>query len=82
MRIFRWQASRGLRTAGYDVASFAELARGAPDVDVLRISCEQNRVLITFDRDFGELIYRDLAPLPPGVIYLRVAASSPEEPHR
>jgi hypothetical protein len=34
----------------------------------------------TFDRDFGELIYRDLAPVPPGVVYLRVAASSPEEP--
>jgi predicted nuclease of predicted toxin-antitoxin system len=69
-----------LRIAGFGVASISELARGAPDVDVLGIACEQNRVLITFDRDFGELIYRDLAPVPPGVIYLRVAASSPDQP--
>jgi predicted nuclease of predicted toxin-antitoxin system len=69
-----------LRSDGFDVVAISELAPGMPDVDVLRIACEQNRVLITFDRDFGELIYRDLAPVPPGVIYLRIAASSPEEP--
>ncbi|HVG45832.1 MAG TPA: DUF5615 family PIN-like protein [Longimicrobium sp.] len=69
-----------LRTSGFDVASISEIARGAPDVDVLRIAREQNRVLITFDRDFGELIYRDLAPVPPGVIYLRVTVSSSEGP--
>jgi predicted nuclease of predicted toxin-antitoxin system len=69
-----------LRTSGFDVVAISEVARGAPDVDVLRMAREQNRVLITFDRDFGELIYRDLAPVPPGVIYLRVAVSSPEEP--
>src|ERR1044071_4563221 len=69
-----------LRASGFDVGAVAEVARGAADVDILRMAREQNRVLITFDRDFGELIYRDLAPVPPGVIYLRVAVSSPEEP--
>lgn len=69
-----------LRSAGFDVAAVAEIARGAPDLDVLVMAREQSRVLVTFDRDFGELVYRDLAPIPPGVIYLRVAASSPEEP--
>jgi len=71
-----------LRTAGFDVVAISEFARGAPDVDVLRFAREQNRVLVTFDRDFGELIYRDLAPVPPGVIYLRVVATSPEHPAR
>ena len=71
-----------LRSDGFDIVAISELAPGMPDVDVLSTACEQNRVLITFDRDFGELIYRDLAPVPPGVIYLRVTASSAEEPAR
>jgi predicted nuclease of predicted toxin-antitoxin system len=69
-----------LRTTGFDGVAISEVARGAPDVDVLRIAREQLRVLVTFDRDFGELIYRDLAPVPPGVIYLRMVATSPEQP--
>ena len=39
----------------------------------------RKRVLVTQDRDFGELIYRDLAPVPPGVLYLRLLGS-PESP--
>lgn len=66
-----------LRSAGYDIAAIAEESPGAPDVDVLRIARDSDRVLITFDRDFGELIYRHLAPVPPGVIYLRVPSPSP-----
>lgn len=42
------------------------------------MACESERVLVTFDRDFGGLIYRDLAPVPPGVIYLRIPDHSPE----
>jgi predicted nuclease of predicted toxin-antitoxin system len=68
-----------LRTAGFDVAFIMEDARGAPDVEVLRIAKEQDRVLVTQDRDFGELIYRDLAPVPPGVLFLRLLGS-PEAP--
>jgi predicted nuclease of predicted toxin-antitoxin system len=56
-----------------------EDARGAPDVEVLRIAKEQDRVLVTQDRDFGELIYRDLAPVPPGLLFLRLLGS-PEAP--
>jgi predicted nuclease of predicted toxin-antitoxin system len=66
-----------LREAGYEIIAVAEENRSAQDVDVLRMACESNRVLVTFDRDFGELIYRDLAPIPPGVIYLRIADHSP-----
>jgi len=73
-----FDAVRILRDAGYDLVTVAEVRRAAPDVEVLRMACELDRVLITFDRDFGELIYRDLAPVPPGVIYLRVPDHSPE----
>ena len=69
-----------LRAGGFDVASISEDAAGAPDVDVLRMAREEERVLITFDRDFGELVYRHASPVPPGIIYLRVPPASPEAP--
>lgn len=69
-----------LRENGFDIASMSELNPGVDDLEVLRTARQEQRVLITFDRDFGELIFRDLAPVPPGVVYLRVIASHPEEP--
>ena len=48
---------RALRSAGHDVLSVAEAARGAKDPVVLGLAREQNRVLLTEDKDFGRLIY-------------------------
>jgi predicted nuclease of predicted toxin-antitoxin system len=48
---------RALREAGHDVVAIAEVARGASDDQVLERATEDKRVLITEDRDFGELVY-------------------------
>src|SRR5258708_12150075 len=48
---------RTLREAGHDVVAIAEVARGATDEQVLERALNENRVLITEDRDFGELVY-------------------------
>ena len=71
---------RRLRAEGFDVAAITELQPGADDLTVLRTAREQQRLLVTFDRDFGELIFRDIAPVPPGVIYLRFTPTHLEEP--
>ena len=47
-----------LRTAGFDVASVHETRPGASDKDVLDEAGSDDRVLITEDRDFGELVIR------------------------
>ena len=44
---------------------------GLADVDVLRIAYEDDRILITDDRDFGELVFRQRQPQA-DVIYLRL----------
>ncbi len=44
-----------LRADGWKVRSVAEEGAGAPDLEVLRASDAANCVLITYDRDFGEL---------------------------
>ena len=48
---------QALREAGHDVLAIAEIARGATDEQVLEHALREKRVLITEDRDFGELLY-------------------------
>ena len=40
---------------------------------------DEGRILITFDRDFGELVFRQRVPAAPGVLYLRFVPRQPEE---
>jgi predicted nuclease of predicted toxin-antitoxin system len=47
-----------LRNAGHDVISIAETKAGAPDQDVLKTADAEGRILITEDRDFGEMVIR------------------------
>ncbi len=46
-----------LRAAGHDVIAIAEIAKGATDEQVLERALKEKRVLITEDRDFGELVF-------------------------
>jgi predicted nuclease of predicted toxin-antitoxin system len=61
-----------LRRAGHDVRYVLESDPGASDEQVAALSIEQGRILITEDKDFGELALRHGKPLP-GVILLRIA---------
>ena len=71
---------RFLRQAGYDVAAITEDSPGIEDRAVLHRAVNEQRVILTFDRDYGELIYRLKLPSPTGVIYLRFRPHTPEEP--
>ena len=60
-----------LRTAGHDVTRIGTDYPGTlEDSDVLAIAQREQRILITDDRDFGELVFRLNQPQA-GVIYLR-----------
>ncbi len=61
---------RALREAGHDVVAIVEVAKGATDEQVLERALNDKRVLITEDRDFGELVYARGRPSA-GVILLR-----------
>jgi predicted nuclease of predicted toxin-antitoxin system len=66
-----------LRAAGHEIESMSELAPGTPDEEVLQRARLGGHILITFDRDFGELVYRRGAPVPAGIIYLRLRGVMP-----
>lgn len=69
-----------LRQAGLDVTSVREIQPGLADHAVLGMAHGERRGVLTFDRDFGELVFQQQLPCPPAVIYLRFAPVSPEEP--
>lgn len=46
-----------LRNTGHDVKHVADEYAGIPDTKLLRIAVEEDRIILTFDRDFGELIF-------------------------
>lgn len=65
-----WPVIRALREAGHDVIAMADVAKGGTDEQVLQRAVNEDRLLITEDHDFGELIYaRGLSST--GVILLR-----------
>jgi predicted nuclease of predicted toxin-antitoxin system len=71
------KAIEALRDAGCDLLSIRETAAGVSDEEVLRIAVAQGRILVTFDRDYGELIFREGREPPPSIIYFRVFPAGP-----
>ncbi len=62
------------------MASITEDSPGIKDQEVLRRAVTEKRVILTFDRDYGELIYKRKLPVPEGIIYFRFDPVTPEEP--
>ena len=66
-----------LRQLGHDVTRIAsDYAQGLPDKEVLNIAQQEKRILITDDRDFGELVFRLRLPHN-GVIFFRLGNYAP-----
>lgn len=63
--------AKWLQQQGHDVFSVYEKARGAADDEVLKMAFAQQRILITSDKHFGEMVYRARRPHC-GVILLRL----------
>jgi len=69
-----------LRVQGWDVLAIAESHASIEDTTVLALARAEKRWLATFDRDYGELIFRRRLPAPPVVLLLRVPSYGPDEP--
>jgi predicted nuclease of predicted toxin-antitoxin system len=67
-----------LRKEGCKIISVAEEFAGSSDEKILELSSRNKWVIITFDKDFGELIYKQKSSKPCGIILLRVTPKSPE----
>jgi len=71
---------RRLREAGHHVVCVAQETPGSKDEIILERAHNEGLIILTFDRDYGELIFRYRALPPPGVVYFRFTPASPSEP--
>ncbi|HEY3876068.1 MAG TPA: DUF5615 family PIN-like protein [Candidatus Kapabacteria bacterium] len=71
---------RILRDAGFDVESIQEDTPSLDDISILDRAVQSGRLLLTFDRDFGDLIFHKMLPAPIGVIYFRFDLITSDEP--
>lgn len=61
-----------LRLEGHDVLWARDVLRGQPDEVVLERAAEDKRLLLTYDKDFGELAYRVRLPAECGIVLFRL----------
>jgi len=65
-----------LRERGHDVDHAAARFPGAADRFLFEVTQREGRILLTLDRDFGDIVFRQKAETPRGVVLFRV----PHEP--
>jgi predicted nuclease of predicted toxin-antitoxin system len=70
-----------LRREGHRVQYVAEMEPGMSDDAVLELANRHGSLLLTADKDFGELVFRQHR-LMPGIVLIRLAGLSPTEKAR
>ena len=67
-----------LKDNGHDTQSVRDIDPHARDIDILRIAVNESRMVITMDKDFGELVHHSGAPHA-GVLILRLEDARGQE---
>jgi predicted nuclease of predicted toxin-antitoxin system len=67
-----------LRETGYIVWYIAEMAAGISDSEVLELANQESAILLTADKDFGDLVYRQKR-VSSGVILVRLHGLASEQ---
>lgn len=67
-----------LRDQGVDIISVLAVRRGLKDEEVLGIANEQGRLIVTFDKDFGDLVFRTGMEAK-GLVLLRFRPATPQQ---
>lgn len=70
-------AVQKLRKDGHDVYWVRESCPGVSDEEVIRQAVDEQRIIVTFDKDFGELAVVRPVPIPAGVVLFRIVMDSP-----
>ena len=74
---FPGAAVAALEAAGHDIVWVRVAAPGTTDPDVVAWAAREERILLTFDKDFGELARRLSLPRTCGVVLVRTPMPRP-----
>lgn len=67
-----------LIATNHDVKTVRAIDPKMPDYAILQIAVNENRIVVTMDKDFGEMVYRD-TQIHAGVLLLRLDEATSEE---
>lgn len=67
-----------LRAEGFDTIALRDVDPRMADLDAQKLASKEGRIVITMDKDFGELVYR-MQQKHVGVLLLRMEDSQKEE---
>jgi predicted nuclease of predicted toxin-antitoxin system len=67
-----------LQSVGYDIRSVRDLGPRTSDDDILTLAVTEQRLVVTMDKDFGELVYHSGQPHA-GVLLLRLESAPSDE---
>jgi len=71
-----WETVEALIADGHDVDWVRRSGPGSSDLVVISKAMAENRILVTFDKDFGELAFRARLPATCGIILFRILTPS------
>ncbi len=74
---FPGEAVEELRSRGHDVSWVRLDQPGSSDEAVIARAAAEGRILLTFDKDFGELAFKAGLAAPCGIILFRIQPQSP-----
>lgn len=72
------EAVKALKRKGIDIVSVIEFSPGLSDMEVLDLANREDRVPVTFDKDFGGLVVRERVKVK-GLILLRFRPKSSQQ---
>lgn len=77
---FPLKSSQLLEANGHNVVLTAKQYQGANDEFVLQSAIDNNQIILTFDADYGKLVFKTGIKPPSGIIYFRLYDFKPEFP--
>lgn len=77
---FHLSSVKLFKQSGFDILYVGNDFTGYLDSEVMELANKESRTILTFDRDYGELIFKQAYRPTSGVIYLRWESFQPIEP--
>jgi predicted nuclease of predicted toxin-antitoxin system len=68
---FPFPSTKMLRENNFYVKSISEDCPGISDLEVMKIAIEEDLIILTFDKDYGEIIFKSGYFNPPSVVFFR-----------
>jgi predicted nuclease of predicted toxin-antitoxin system len=76
---FPYPSIKVLRDNGLEVYSIGEESSGISDEVVLKRAVLEDLIILTFDRDYGELLFKYRLDPPPAIVYFRNKGKVPSD---